>query len=62
VTPPLSDDLLRGVLEPVPGTFDEREGVRLAAVLAPWFTRDQRDWLLMTRRRDDLPHHPGQVS
>lgn len=60
--PPLPDDRIRDVLDPLPSGWTGRSGLRDAAVLAPWFTRDGRDWLLFTRRRDDLPHHPGQLS
>ena len=59
---PLSDESLRSVLEPIPKVWQPRPGLRLAAVLAPLFSRQRRDWLLFTVRRDDLPHHPGQVS
>jgi 8-oxo-dGTP pyrophosphatase MutT (NUDIX family) len=33
-----------------------------AAVLVPVFTRDGEPHVLMTRRRDDLRLHPGQIS
>lgn len=56
------DDLLRAVLDPPTDRWDGREGLRDAAVLAPWLTRGGEDWLVFTRRRDDLRHHPGQVS
>jgi 8-oxo-dGTP pyrophosphatase MutT (NUDIX family) len=39
-----------------------RAGLRDAAVLAPIFTRDGRDRLFLTKRREDLPDHPGQVA
>lgn len=60
--PPLTDDLIRRALDPAPVAWSPKPGLRDAAVLAPWFTRDEADWLLFTRRRDDLPHHPGQIS
>ncbi|MDA0374438.1 MAG: CoA pyrophosphatase [Planctomycetota bacterium] len=56
------DDLLRDVLDPPIQCWEGREGLRDAAVLAPWLTRGDEDWLVFTRRRDDLRHHPGQVS
>ncbi len=58
----LSDERLRAVLDAVPTDWQGRPGFREAAVLAPWFTRDDRDWLLLTRRQHDLPHHAGQIS
>ncbi len=58
----IADTALRAVLDPPPRAWDCREGLRDAAVLAPWLTRDGEDWMLFTRRRDDLRHHPGQVS
>ncbi|MFO1052063.1 MAG: CoA pyrophosphatase [Planctomycetota bacterium] len=58
----IADEVLRSVLDPLPTVFVPREGLRLAAVLVPWVTIEGRDHLLLTRRRDDLPHHPGQVS
>jgi 8-oxo-dGTP pyrophosphatase MutT (NUDIX family) len=49
-----------GVVEPaVP---DLAAGLRDAAVLAPLFHRDGEDWLLLTKRREGLPDHPGQVA
>lgn len=59
---PVPDRVLRDVLDPVPPAWDERPGMRLAAVLAAWFTRDGSDHLLYIRRRDDLPSHPGQIA
>lgn len=36
--------------------------LRDAAVLAPLFVRDGVERLLLTKRRADLPDHPGQVA
>ncbi len=58
----IDDERLRAVLDPVPVAFDVRADLRLAAVLVPWIVRDGADHLLLTRRRDDLPQHPGQIS
>jgi len=56
------DALLRARLGPPPREWRTRGGLRDAAVLAPLFSRDGADWLLLTERRDDLPDHPGQVA
>ncbi|MGA1524565.1 MAG: NUDIX hydrolase, partial [Planctomycetota bacterium] len=58
----VDDAVLRAVLDPPPTLWSGREGLRDAAVLAPILTRAGEDWFLFTRRRDDLRHHPGQVS
>ena len=58
----IDDDRLRAILDPLPEVFTPREGLRAASVLIPLVAIDGRDHLWMTRRRDDLPHHPGQVS
>ena len=44
--------------EPAEISGAERE----AAVLAPVVTRDDGDYLLFTKRADDLGEHPGQMS
>lgn len=65
MTPPAGarlDDLLRARLAPAGGPFAPHPGLRDAAVLAPLFSRGGEDWLLLTKRREDLPDHPGQVS
>ncbi|MHC4924762.1 MAG: NUDIX hydrolase [Planctomycetota bacterium] len=56
------DQALRTSLGSTPGPWNTRPDLRDAAVLAPLFRRDGRDWLLFTKRRDDLPDHPGQIS
>ncbi len=39
-----------------------RAGLKDAAVLAPLFVRDGVERLFLTKRREDLPDHPGQVA
>jgi len=39
-----------------------RAGLKDAAVLAPVFVRDGVERLFLTKRREDLPDHPGQVA
>lgn len=38
------------------------EGMRPAAVLIPFFFKNQSPHLLFTRRSDDLEHHSGEIS
>jgi len=38
------------------------ENLREAAVLIPLFERNGEDWLLLTRRTDDMEHHGGEIS
>lgn len=45
-----------------PGTWRSREGLRDSAVLIGIVQRSGRDRVLLTKRRDDLSSHPGQVS
>lgn len=33
-----------------------------AAVLVPLYVAEGQLWMLLTRRADDLPHHPGQYA
>lgn len=58
----LRDEQLRDLLDPVETSWRPRRGLRDAAVLVPWFTRDGRDHVLYTLRRADLPVHPGEIS
>ena len=58
----LDDDALRKHLLALPEAWEGPDGLRSAAVLAPIFRRRNEDWLLLTQRRADLPHHPGQIS
>lgn len=60
--PGVADDALRAALDPPLRTWSRRDGLRDAAVLVPWIRRCSEDWLLFTRRRDDLRHHAGQLS
>ncbi|MBK8976922.1 MAG: CoA pyrophosphatase [Planctomycetes bacterium] len=59
---PIGDDVLRKALDGIRDDWDRRPGLRDAAVLVPWFTAADGDRILFTRRRDDLPTHPGQIS
>ena len=56
------DALLRSRLGPLDREWHPREGLRDAAVLAPVFRRGGEDLLFLTKRREDLPDHPGQVA
>jgi 8-oxo-dGTP pyrophosphatase MutT (NUDIX family) len=56
------DRLLRERLGPLDRGWRPRPGLRDAAVLAPILARDGGDRLLLTKRREDLPDHPGQVA
>jgi 8-oxo-dGTP pyrophosphatase MutT (NUDIX family) len=38
------------------------EGRNLAAVLVPFFSRNGEDYLLFTRRTENLNHHRGEIS
>lgn len=49
------------LLDEVPGAISESEG-RLAAVLILLYDRGDVPHLVLTKRTDDLPHHPGQIS
>ncbi len=56
------DASLRAALEPPSREWRSQPGLVDAAVLAPLFTRDGRDFLLFTQRRPDLKAHAGQIS
>lgn len=58
----LDDAALREHLLALPEAWTGPDELRSAAVLAPIFRRLNEDWLLLTQRRADLPHHPGQIS
>ena len=65
MTPPAGpalDALLRARLPQGDRAWRSRPGLEDAAVLAPLFLRGGEEFLLLTKRRDDLPDHPGQVS
>lgn len=47
--------------EPVHRELPLRQ-LRPAAVLVPLFRWGDEDWLLLTRRTDDLEHHAGEIS
>lgn len=57
----IPDPSLRDCLEPLTTEWRSDPPLRDAAVLAPIFTDQGEDRLLFTRRRDDLPDHPGEV-
>lgn len=44
-----------------PDKFDGRRPTRTAAVLVPFLDLEEPE-LVLTRRAEHLPHHPGQVS
>lgn len=54
-------EALEGALRDRTARPSERPG-RAAAVLLPIYDRAGHAELLLTRRADHLPHHPGQVS
>lgn len=58
----IDDPKLRAALRPTPQGWQERDGHRLAAVLAPILFRDGEDHLVFTERRADLQEHPGQIA
>ena len=58
----LSDSDLEALLDPAQGQWRTRKGLRDAAVIALLFNRDGKDHLLLTKRRQDLPTHGGEVS
>jgi 8-oxo-dGTP pyrophosphatase MutT (NUDIX family) len=58
----IPDEVLRRVLDPLDRSWRSRPDARDAAVLAPWFTRGGRDFLLFIVRRPDLPHHAGEIA
>ncbi len=58
----VDDATVRGVLELPLGDWRSEEGLRDSAVLVILVERDGGDHVVFNRRRDDLPHHPGEVS
>ncbi|MFQ5844855.1 MAG: NUDIX hydrolase [Planctomycetota bacterium] len=58
----LSDAGVRAALASADGPWNSRPGLRDAAVLLILVSRPGGDFVLFTRRRDDLPWHAGQVS
>ena len=59
---PVPDERIRSALDPATTEWRSRTGLRDAAVLAPWFSRGGEDFLLYTKRQDDLPTHGGEIS
>ena len=58
----VDDATVRCVLELPLGDWRSEEGLRDSAVLVILIERDGVDHVVFNRRRDDLPHHPGEVS
>jgi len=58
----IPDPHLRAVLDPLTVDWRSRPPQRDAAVLAPLFSRAGQDWVLFTKRRDDLKTHAGEIS
>jgi 8-oxo-dGTP pyrophosphatase MutT (NUDIX family) len=56
------DRLLRERLGPLDRGWRPRKELRDAAVLAAILDRGGEDVLFLTKRREDLPDHPGQVA
>ena len=53
-------DALRRVLTP-PDEVPEPDVARPAAVLLP-LVEDPEPWIVFTKRTEDLPRHPGEIS
>ena len=58
----IDDANVRSVLELPLGDWRSEEGLRDSAVLVILVEHDGVDHLVFNRRREDLPHHPGEVS
>ena len=58
----IADETVRRRLELPMGDWRTQDGLRDSAVLALIVERDGTDHMIFNRRRDDLPHHPGEVS
>jgi len=58
----IDDASVRCRLELPLGDWRSEEGLRDSAVLAILVERDGADHMVFNRRRDDLPHHAGEVS
>ncbi len=57
----LDDDELRALLEEPNADWASQEGLMDSAVLVLLVERGGSDHLVLSLRRDDLRHHPGQV-
>jgi len=58
----LTDDSLRRLLLNRCRRQLPQKALRPAAVLLPFFEHEGEDWVLLTRRTDELPHHAGEIS
>jgi 8-oxo-dGTP pyrophosphatase MutT (NUDIX family) len=58
----LRDETVRTRLELPLGDWRTQDGLRDSAVVAIVVERDGVDHVVFNRRRDDLPHHAGEVS
>jgi 8-oxo-dGTP pyrophosphatase MutT (NUDIX family) len=58
----LNDDLRDVLLAPEEAVALEVRGRTTAAVLVPLYVRDGELSAVFTKRRDDLPRHPGEIS
>lgn len=56
------DEQLKGRLDPITADWDERPGLRPAAVLVPIQHIDAHDTLLLIRRTDTMSNHAGQIA
>lgn len=54
-------ELRQHLAEPAPGRLTSSDA-REAAVLVPLFVDAGALWVLLTRRAEELSHHPGQVA
>ncbi len=58
----LADQLSKVLLEPAAASRLEVRGRTHAGVLVPLYCDDGRVYAVLTRRRDDLRRHPGEIS
>ena len=58
----IDDEMVRRRLELPLGDWRTQDGLRDSAVLAVLVERDGYDQMVFNRRRDDLPHHAGEIS
>lgn len=58
----MPEDAWRSMLDQDFESWRSREGLRDSAVLIGIVERSTREHVLLTKRRDDLASHPGQVS
>jgi len=58
----IREDLERVLLEPADAVTLDVRGRTVAAVLVALFAQDGELWAVLTRRREDLRRHPGEIS